>query len=375
VKTDVLIIGGGPGGLAAGIVLAACNLQVLLCERRPLPADQLCGEGLLPGGVAALKQLGVTPYLRPGDYRPFTGIRYHSPQGRAAAADFREGPGWGMRRSCLSTALLARAGDFPHLTIWDNVPAEPVGRRANHLLVQAGPDVVRTRLLIGADGRNSPVRRWAGLEGRASERRWGAGRHFQVRPWSNKVEVYWGPPGIEAYVTPCGSECVGMVFLWDSRRFRPEPAGSRLFDALLALFPSLAAKVAGARPLDRQRATGPLHQVATAPVADGLLLLGDAAGYLDALTGEGLSLALAQALALAHTVAPKLHRKQAALLAAGDLGDYRSAHGRIVRSYYRMTRLVLWLGRHGRVLEGVTALLGRRPGLFQRLLSTIAVPA
>jgi menaquinone-9 beta-reductase len=375
VKTDVLIIGGGPGGLAAGIVLAACNLQVLLCERRPLPADQLCGEGLLPGGVAALKQLGVASHLQQGDYRPFTGIRYYSPHGRAAAADFREGPGWGMRRSCLSAALLARAGDFPHLTIWDGVPAQPVGRRAGHLQVQAGSDAVWTRLLIGADGRNSRVRHWAGLGGRASERRWGTGRHFQVRPWSSKVEVYWGPPGVEAYVTPCGSECVGIVFLWDSRRFRPDRAGSLLFDAMLALFPSLAAKVAGARPLDRQRATGPLHQVATGPVADGVLLLGDAAGYLDALTGEGLSLALAQALALADTVVPQLQRKQAGRLTAGDLNGYRSAYSRIVRPYYRMTRLALWLGRHGRILEGLIALLGRRPGLFQRLLSTIAVPA
>jgi menaquinone-9 beta-reductase len=371
-KTDVLIIGGGPGGLAAGVALAECGVRVLLCERRQLPADQLCGEGLMPGGVASLKRLGVARYVREADYWPFTGIRYHSPRGRTAAADFAKGPGWGMRRSCLAAALLARAGDFPNLTLWDEVHAEPVERRQNYLLAHAGSEPVRTRLLIGADGRNSGVRRWAGLEGHSWHRRWGTGRHFRLRPWSNKVEVYWGA-GLEAYVTPCGRDCVGVVFLWDSRRFRPARAGPELFGSFLQAFPTLEAKLAGAEPLDAQRTTGPLHRAATAPVADGVLLLGDAAGYLDALTGEGLSLALAQARALTRCVAPRL-RENTGLLAASDLNDYATAYRRIARPYYRITRLALWLGRHKQALEWSIALLARRPGLFQKLLSAVGNP-
>lgn len=371
-KTDVMIVGGGPGGLAAGVTLAACGLRVLLCERQQLPADQLCGEGLMPGGVACLQQLGVARHLGQADYRPFTGIRYHSPRGRSAAAELAEGPGWGMRRSCLSAALLARTGDFPNLTVWDRVIAQPVARRQGYLLVHAGTDQVQTRLLIGADGRHSRVRRWAGLEGRSRYRRWGAGRHFQLRPWSNKVEVYWGA-GLEAYVTPCGRNCVGVVFLWDSGRFKPARTGPELFGSLLQAFPSLEAKLAGAAPLDRQRSTGPLHQVATAPVADGVLLLGDAAGYLDALTGEGLSLALAQACALTRCVAPRL-RESTGLLAASDLNEYATAYRRIVRPYYRITRLALWLGQHKQALEWSIALLARRPGLFQKLLSAVGNP-
>jgi menaquinone-9 beta-reductase len=371
-KTDVLIIGGGPGGLAAGVALATCGLRVLLCERQRLPADQLCGEGLMPGGVVSLQQLGVASHLREADYHPFTGIRYHSPRGRSAAAEFAEGPGWGMRRSCLSAALLARTGDYPNLTIWDEVSAKPVERHQDYLLASAGARQVRARLLIGADGRNSTVRRWARLEGRSWHRRWGAGRHFQLRPWSNKVEVYWGA-GLEAYVTPCGRDCVGVVFLWDSRRFQPARAGPELFGSFLQAFPSLEAKLAGAEALDAQRATGPLHRAATAPVADGVLLLGDAAGYLDALTGEGLSLALAQARVLTRCVAPRL-RESTGLLAASDLNEYATAYRRIVRPYYRITRLALWLGQHKQALEWSIALLARRPGLFQKLLSAVGKP-
>ena len=139
---------------------------------------------------------------------------------------------------------------------------------------------------------------------------------------------------------------------------------------LLANFPRLQERLQGVLPLDIPLAIGPLQRTALRPIAPGLILLGDAAGYLDALTGEGLSLAFAQALALEETVVPLLlASSRRKVLSLPDLTAYRQAYQRTVRSYYWMTHLVLWLSHHPALAEQVIGLLGARPALFQSLLS------
>jgi flavin-dependent dehydrogenase len=200
--------------------------------------------------------------------------------------------------------------------------------------------------------------------------RWGARQHFSIAPWSEFVEVYWGG-GVEAYVTPCGEKLVGIAFLWASASYPFVEGGDRLIPSLMDAFPDLKKRLVGALPLDRPLATGPMHRVARSPVSDGVLLVGDAAGYLDAITGEGISLAVAQALALEQTVVPllKAPKRNRALLTSRDLGVYAKANRKIARPYYLMTRLVLFLGRHPPLVEAAIRVLDRRPGLFQFLLS------
>jgi flavin-dependent dehydrogenase len=100
-----------------------------------------------------------------------------------------------------------------------------------------------------------------------------------------------------------------------------------------------------------------------------VLLIGDAAGYLDALTGEGISLALAQALSLEETVAPVLALGQKSMLSRHDLIAYKQAHEAIMRPYYQVTHLVLWLSHHPTLQEQAIRFLGNQPALFQSLLS------
>jgi 2-polyprenyl-6-methoxyphenol hydroxylase-like FAD-dependent oxidoreductase len=395
---DSVIIGGGPAGLSAAIALAQHGLRILLCEQKPFPVDKACGEGIMPTGVAHLTQLGIAPYLTPADYHPFAGIRYISAGGKVATADFAQGPGWGIRRLTLSAALLQRAATFPNLEICAGQSAEPIERHQNGITVKIGRHSITTRLLIGADGLNSRVRRWAGLESRANWQfapgrrpehtpgqagyklaipewtnyqfalqRWGIRQHFHIPPWSNYVEVHWHN-GIEAYVTPCGPQLVNIAFLWDRRRFQPAVAGKALFSSLLNSFISLHERLAEAIPADTPRAIGPLQRRVPSPAADGLLLIGDAAGYLDAITGEGISLATAQALALAEIVAPLL-AQQTGLLTGRDLAPYAKAHNEIVRPYYQLTHLVLWISRHPAVREWVISTLAHDNRLFQHLLS------
>jgi flavin-dependent dehydrogenase len=367
-RVDVLIVGAGPAGLSAGIVLAQHGLRTLVCEQQSFPVDKACGEGVMPTGLVHLERLGVKQHLAANAIHPFVGIRYHSPRGRVAAARFAEGPGWGIRRTNLSAALLRRAHELDHLEVREAARVERIERAAQHISVQIGGERILTRLLIGADGLNSRVRRWAGLERRLrSHQRWGVRQHFAIAPWSEYVEVHWAD-GVEAYVTPCGDEQVGIAFLWDRTRFDAIRGGAALFASLMQSFPKLRVRLDGAPACDTPRAIGPLHRSAASPVGDGVLLIGDAAGYLDAITGEGISLATAQALCLENTVVPIL-RSRDSLPGVRDLAPYARAYRSIVTPYYQMTRLVLCLSRHATLAEAMIGLLARPSGLFQSMLS------
>jgi 2-polyprenyl-6-methoxyphenol hydroxylase-like FAD-dependent oxidoreductase len=366
---DALIVGGGPAGLAAAIALAGQGRHVLLAERRHFPLDKACGEGIMPTGVADLKELGVWSYLAAGDSWPLAGVRYLMAGQQPAAARFAEGPGIGLRRTALSEALLQRARALPSIELRPGVAAEPVAVTAHGVTARIGREIVTARLLIGADGLNSRVRQWAGLAApNGQSRRWGVRQHFDCRPWSDHVEVHWAPDS-EAYVTPVGPGQVNVAILWDRDRLGRLAGGRQLWPSLLAAFPELQSRLGPAAPVSGALAVGPLRRDTIRPVNDGVLLIGDAAGYLDPITGDGISLALAQALALARTVAPLLVADSRERLSRTDLAPYATCYRHITRPYRRLTSLALLMSRHPNLARGAIRLLAARPALFQHLLS------
>ena len=278
---DLLVAGGGPAGLATAIHGARAGLEVVVVERRPAPVDKACGEGLMPRTLRQLQGLGVDPAGR-----PFVGITYSDGRCRVTGR-FRGGAGLGVRRTALHVALWEAAS-----TAGIHIETGDVGT-----VYQDGESVrangFRARYLAAADGLHSPIRASLGLAGcRSGPRRWGIRRHYAVAPWSDCVEVYWSDDG-EAYVTPVAEDCVGVAILTARR-------GG--FDHHLESFPALRERVT-AHAHGPERAAGPLRQSVRQRVAGRVLLVGDAAGYVDALTGEGLGIAFGAAELLVDCIA------------------------------------------------------------------------
>jgi menaquinone-9 beta-reductase len=363
-----VIAGGGPAGLAAGIVLAEVGLRIIICEPKAYPIVKACGEGVMPSGVSELCKLGIDRYLSPDKYARLKGVRYHAHDGVEATGIFAEGPGWGIARTQLSMAIRRRVSDFSNISI---IPGEFTAYRkdADGLIIETNtPRRFRTRLLIGADGLHSIVRREANLDGPSSKlRRWGIRRHFKVAPLSDFVEVYWSD-GIEAYITPCGTNMVDVVFLCHNDMLQKSTGAEPIFNQLLTSFSSMDSKLQGVRRCDPIRSAGPFHQRAQSLVADGVILLGDAAGYLDAITGEGISLALTQASLIKKTVVLILNNLQG-VPSVHDLQPYARAHVKSVRLYYLLTHLALFFSRHPKMTGKSIQTLRAHPDVFQSLLT------
>ena len=337
---DLVVAGGGPVGLATALHAHRAGLSVVVREPRTGPIDKACGEGLMPGAVAELFALGVHP-----QGRELSGIRYLDGNGPGATARFAGGPGRGVRRTVLHDALAERVAAAGIAV--DPRPVTRVDDACDHLMV----DGVPARHLVAADGLHSPVRRLVGLDAPvAGRRRFGLRCHVQQAPWSSYVEVHWSRRA-EAYVTPVDDDLVGVAVLGE--------AGSR-FEDLIDDFPLLQQRLTG--PRTRVMGAGPLRQRARARSAGRVLLVGDAAGYVDALTGEGIALGLAQS------------RVAVACIAEGRTDRYDRLAGRLGLRHELLTRALLRATAHAAVRRHVVPAASRAPWLFDLAVNQLARP-
>ncbi len=336
---DLVVVGGGPVGLGTALYARHAGLDVAVLESRTGTIDKACGEGLMPSAVVALAELGVDP-----SGHDLEGIRYVDGRHVVEAA-FRAGPGRGVRRTVLHDALRDAVRDA----------GVPVRTHRVGTVTQDGHGVtldglVRARYVVAADGLRSPLRHLTGLGATGhGPTRFGLRCHVAVRPWSDFVEVHWAR-GAEAYVTPVGDDLVGVAVLTDRRG----PFGEHL-----ALFPDLVRRLRD-REAAGVRGAGPLRQRTRRRVAGRVLLVGDAAGYVDAVTGEGIALGLAQA------------RAAVGALTDDDPGRYEREWRRLTRAHSALTHGLLEATRVPLLRRALVPAAVRLPRVFEAAVNQLA---
>lgn len=338
--TDVFVVGGGPAGLAAAIAARLRGFRVTLIDPRTPPLDKPCGEGLLPEGVAAFRELGVDPASAVG--HSFLGLEFLD-AGSNARATFTNGQAWGMRRTLLHSALTDRAAQLGVQLRW--------GTRIESWTsteVRAGCERITFRWLIAADGQDSAIRKGLGIGWKHLTRpRFGFRRHYRVAPWTEFVEVHWAKHS-QIVVNPTAADEVCVSFFTSNRTTRIEGA--------LELFPRLRERLDSSASISADRGGLVACRRAAAVYRDNVALVGDASGTLDGIAGQGVSLAFRQALALADA------------LACNHLPSYESAHREMFREPLRATKLLLLLSAAPALRTRVLKLFSARPKLFEEMV-------
>jgi flavin-dependent dehydrogenase len=378
VSDDVLVVGGGPAGSATALVLTRAGVAVRIVERAQFPRRKVCGEYLNAGALAALERLGVLDAVRRVG-APLGGVRLVAPGATPVALAFSRAA-LACRREVLDALLLDAATE---------AGAQLERLRVDDVLVEGGrcvgvrgrdddgaPQERRARIVVGADGVGSLVARRLGLAKpvRRSARYAVGGHYAGFGSLDGCVEMYVGG-GAYFALNPLDAACTNVMVVVPGARLglwsADLPAGVGAAAATLA---HGARSFAGTTRLGARVAVGPLAHDVRAASARGALLVGDAAGFMDPFTGQGVALALLDAERAAETILCALRAPDGEAPAFAAYARDRRAERRWRR---RLCRLVALLVDVPPLARRASVRLARAPELGVTLLDALAgtIPA
>lgn len=378
---DVIVVGAGPAGTATAILLAEAGLAVQLLDRARFPRPKLCGEYLSPEAPRVLDRLGVLKTVD-GFATPIAGMRITVPDGTVVTGRYRAIGPWqpyrehalALSRETLDDALVERVRALPVdfreqtrvtgvLVEGDRVTGVEAVDRGDRALALKAP------LVIAADGRASVVAQRLGLRRAHRLQRVGLVTYVAgLEGPRDLAQIFVDPPDY-AIINPLAPDRANVSIVVPLAHAAPWSGRLDAFFAARARqLPHLARRLAGARPVVPVQAMGPLAYEVLPPRHGGVLLVGDAAGFYDPFTGEGVFSALRSAELAAETAVRAL---RAGDCSSGALAGYARARRRAFGGKECVTRALQFVIAH-RLLANLTArALARRPGLLDLLLGVI----
>jgi len=368
-ETDVLVVGAGPAGSAVAAHLARAGRRVMLVEAHHHPRPKACAEYASPRIVRELHRLGMTQVAWRADALPLEGmqlrlgsvelpIRYHDRRGARTA--------WGLERERFDSALAAHARSLGAELVEDARVVDLIsdeGRVAGaRTTSRAGEQRIHARWVIGADGARSTVARRLGVERPVvAPRRLGLVAHYSGTDALQDHGEMHVADGWYVGLAPLAGGRLNVGMALPLRSDDRRPAEER-FAAAIAGIPAVARRLDGAQRIGPIRGVSPIGHRVSRAAGPGWMLVGDAAGFVDPFTGEGIYRALRSA------------RAAAAALAEGDAGAearYLAERRAAFAAKDALTWLVQGMLAAPPVMRHAVRRLAARPELALRLGSAL----
>ena len=372
---DGIIVGAGVAGSTTAALLARQGFRVLLVEKATFPREKVCGEGLMPAGADILHKLGILSQLRAQGAQAFSGIRFHLPRDRCLEVNFGEisppAQGWVVPRMILDESLARFAERQPGVQLCEafRVLSAQTGLKQVEVtgLYQGHLHTHRARLLIGADGIRSRFHNGFGIDRRKRHtRRFALRTSYAQLQETGMVEVHCCEAG-EAYVAPMGngSARITLLLFGSAQRSRGTPLSDLYFEKL-SLFPLLMERLKSPYPQGLVQSTGAVSLEVSRCHGERLLLVGDAAGAVDPVTGQGMTVALKDAQLACRILKERLHEDR---LSEQDLCEYTRARNGYFRPAFQLAQMLLWAVQYPFLTRQTLKALSRNHALRQKVLT------
>ena len=378
---DVIVVGAGPAGAATAILLAEQGLGVIVLDRARFPRPKICGEYLSPEAGRILDRLGVLKTLD-ALAMPLKGMRITAPDGTVLEGTYRaigdrrpyRHHAMAIPRLALDACLVDRLRALP-VDVREETRVIDVVMEGDHVAGVETQDpggfrrTLHAPIVVGADGRTSVVAQRLGCRRPHRLRRMALVTYAGgLADAGDRGEIFVDPPDY-AILNPVAPDRVNVSIVVPLAHAAPfSDRLEEFFTARLKHLPHLAQRLAGAERVAPVQAMGPLAYRVVAPRHGGVLLAGDAAGFYDPFTGEGIFTALHSAELAADTVARALRNGD---VSARALGAFDRARRAAFRDKARVTRALQAVISRRWLANATAHALARRPALLDTLMGVI----